>query len=81
MHLLVHLPTTVEVATVMKQVKGSSSHLITHKIAPGEWFKWQGSYGAFAVSKSEVPQKRLYIQNQEQHHQLVDFQQEWDKLE
>ena len=81
MHLLVQLPTTVDIATVMKQVKGSSSHLITHQIAPGEWFKWQGSYGAFAVSKSEVPLKRLYIQNQELHHQSSDFQQEWDTLE
>ncbi len=80
-HLLAHLPTTVDAATVMKQTKGASSHLITHQIAPGEWFKWQGSYGAFAVSKADVPRIKLYIQNQEQHHRIQPFAHEWETLE
>ena len=54
-HLLVRLHTTVTVATLVQQVKGSSSHLVTHEITPGEFFKWQGAYGAFTLRKEDVP--------------------------
>ena len=67
-HLLVRLPATVTIADLIKHVKGASSHLVTHRIAPGEWFKWQGSYGAFFVSRADVPRIRRYVQCQEQHH-------------
>jgi hypothetical protein len=32
---------------MIKQVKENSSHLVTHQLKLGEFFKWQGSYGAF----------------------------------
>ncbi len=80
-HLLVRFPTTVDVATIAKRVKGASSHLVTHQIAPGEWFKWQSGYGAFAVSKREVPRIQKYIQGQEEHHHHQTFDREWTELE
>ncbi len=67
-HLLVRFPTTISVADLVKQVKGSSSHLVTHRLPVPEGFKWQGAYGAFTLSKAEVPRIRDYILNQEQHH-------------
>jgi len=39
-HLLIRLHTTVAVADLLKDVKGASSHLVTHVITPGEFFKW-----------------------------------------
>jgi len=80
-HLLVRFPTTTPVATIAKQVKGASSHLITHQVAPGEWFKWQGGYGAFAVSKNDLPRVQQYIANQEQHHRHQTFGQELEDLD
>ena len=65
-HLLVRIPTTVSVATLLKQLKGASSRLAG--LATGETFKCQGGYGAFTVSKSLVPRVRAYIENQERHH-------------
>ncbi len=79
-HLLVRLPTTVTIAEVAKQVKGASSHLVTHRLAPGTWFKWQGAYGAFTISKADVPRIQHYIQCQEQHHRRQTFQQEWAEI-
>lgn len=49
-HLLIQLPFTTSVADLMHQVKGGSSYLVTHELRPGEFFKWQGSYGAVSVS-------------------------------
>ena len=80
-HLLARFPTTVEIAAIAKRVKGVSSHLITHRVAPGEWFKWQRGYGAFTVSKSELPRLQKYIQCQEEHHRHQTFDREWDELE
>lgn len=67
-HLLTRFHTTVAVATLAKQVKGSSSHLVTHVLAPHDFFKWQGAYGAFTIRKSDVPKVKAYIHNQKQHH-------------
>src|SRR5689334_23948384 len=47
-HLLVRLHPPVAVAELAKEVTGASSHLVTHQIAPGEFFKCQGAYGAFS---------------------------------
>ncbi len=60
-HLLTRLHTTVAIATLAKEVKGASSHLVTHEITPDDFFKWQGAYGAFTIRKSEVPQVKAYI--------------------
>ncbi len=78
-HLLTRLHTTIAIATLAKEVKGSSSHLVTHEIAPGKFFKWQGAYGAFTLRKSEVPQVKAYILNQKQHHVENDLYDEWEQ--
>jgi len=67
-HVLTRFHTTVPIATLVKEIKGSSSHLVTHVIDPGSPFKWQGAYGAFTIRKSEVPTVKAYIQNQKNHH-------------
>lgn len=38
-HLLVRLHPAVAVSILVKQVKGSSSHLVTHVLQPGKFFK------------------------------------------
>jgi len=75
-HVLARIPTTVTIADLLKQMKGSSSHLVTHRLAANGDFKWQGGYGAFSVSKSEVPRTREYIENQKQRHRdrLLDLE-------
>ena len=69
-HLLVRFPTTLSVAKLAKEVKGVSSHLVTHVLRPGEFFKWQGGYGAFTLRKKDVPVVQRYIQKQKEHHQM-----------
>ena len=66
-HVLLRLPTTISIADLVKQLKGVSSHLISHESAD-RFFKWQGAYGAFAVTKRHVPMIRDYVLCQEEHH-------------
>jgi putative transposase len=67
-HILVRFPPTLTVARLVGEVKGASSHLITHAIHPGSFFKWQGAYGAFTISKRSVSLVSAYILNQKTHH-------------
>jgi len=41
---------------------------MTHAVLPGIFFKWQGDYGAFTISKRSVSQVGAYILNQKTHH-------------
>ena len=67
-HLLVQMHPTVAVATFVGDVKGASSHLVSHVLKPNDFFKWQGSYGAFSVDSAGMPRVIAYIKNQRIHH-------------
>lgn len=74
-HLLVNLPTTVTMSEAMRVVKANSSkwaHEEGHR-----HFAWQSGYGAFSVSRSNVEAVYNYIANQEQHHRVMTFQDEY----
>ena len=77
-HVLVSLHPTVCVSNLTKEVKGASSHLVTHVITPSEFFKWQGAYRAFTIRKEDVPGVREYIQNQKQHHAENRLLSDWE---
>jgi putative transposase len=66
-HVLLRLPATVTIAMLVKQLKGSSSHLVNHEVLP-RGFKWQGGYGASSVSRRALPKVRDYVRRQEEHH-------------
>ena len=67
-HLLVRFAPTLAPAFLVGEVKGASSHLMTHIVAPDTFFKWQGAYGAFTIRKDDVPIVSAYIANQKTHH-------------
>lgn len=67
-HVLVQFVSTVTIAQLVGELKGASSHLVTHMVQPGAFFKWQRGCGAFTLSKRSVPQVQAYVRNQKQHH-------------
>jgi len=40
-------------------------------------FAWQDGYGAFTVSKSNLPDTVGYVQKQAEHHRVKTFQEEF----
>ncbi len=67
-HLLASFPTTVTIADFVKQTKGVSSHFANEALRPAHDFKWQGSYGAFTVSRWDLERIVNYIKRQKVHH-------------
>jgi putative transposase len=76
-HLLFELGRTVAVSSAVQEVKTASSKWIKTQGTELAQFAWQGGYGAFAVSQSNVVGVRKYIENQREHHRVESFQQEY----
>ncbi|GMQ28186.1 IS200/IS605 family transposase [Algoriphagus confluentis] len=77
-HWLCTLPRTITIADLVKNVKISSS--IKYKELIHHHFEWQKGYGAFSVSQSKLDTVKKYIQNQQKHHQKIDFQTEYRRF-
>ncbi|MDX2217096.1 MAG: IS200/IS605 family transposase [Oculatellaceae cyanobacterium bins.114] len=77
-HLLVRFPATVAIASLVKQIKGSSSHSVEHQSKPDSFFKWQGSYAAFTVNSQDLNSVATYIQNQADHHHKQTHVLSWE---
>ena len=76
-HLYASLPSTITIAEFVNAVKSNSSRWIHESFPNRRAFRWQESYGAFSVSKSEEAKIINYIQNQERHHAKRTFKQEF----
>ena len=69
-HLIISIPPKHSVAWVVKNLKGSSSHFVTHVVAPGSSFAWQRGYGYLSLGEGQCPRAVAYVQNQKEHHRL-----------
>lgn len=69
-HLLVSMPATLNIADLVKHIKGASSHLLAsqQRAQKDGFFKWQGAYGACTVSPSALSKVAHYITHQRAHH-------------
>jgi putative transposase len=75
LHMLVSLPPAVSISEAMRFIKSNSSGWVRDKWSQS--FGWQLGYGAFSVSKSNVPEVLKYIANQEAHHRRSTFKEEF----
>ena len=68
LHLLARLHPSMPIARLVAEVKGVSSHLVSHRLVPGSVFRWQSGYGAFTISTDDVAAVERYVISQKQHH-------------
>ena len=72
-HLLLRLPPVRPVSESMRDLKANSSRCRNETSGR---FAWQDGYAAISVSPSQAPMVRAYIENQERHHALRNFEEE-----
>ena len=70
-HALVMAPATLSLSQIAQYLKGDSSKWIHEEFSELRGFAWQDGYGAFTVSKSNLPDVIRYIENQREHHRLL----------
>ena len=76
-HVLLGAPPVLAPAKIAQLLKGGSSAWIHETFPHMTGFGWQDGYGAFSVSRSNVPSVIAYIQEQREHHQRTTFQEEY----
>ena len=76
-HALLELGRTVSVSDAVEEVKKHSSKWIKTQDPHLKNFAWQTGYGAFAVSESNVDAVLKYIADQQEHHRVRTFQDEY----
>lgn len=77
-HALIDLPTNITIEDCVKLLKGSSSyHTNLNKLIKTK-FSWGRGYGAFSVSASQLKKVETYIKNQEEHHRVKSFTEEYE---
>ena len=69
-HVVLSIPPKHSVSTIVKNLKGNSSHFINHELPTGpESFAWQRGYGYLSLGESQLARAVAYVENQKQHHQ------------
>ena len=79
-HLALELPRTFTLSKLLETLKSSSSEWLKSQSPELNEFAWQGGYGAFSFSFSHLNALCSYIDQQEEHHKKVTFQEEYLNL-
>jgi REP element-mobilizing transposase RayT len=75
-HILCALHRTVSQASLIEEIKKSSSKWMKNDGGVPD-FSWQAGYGAFSIGGSQREALIRYIQKQEEHHHKETFQEEF----
>jgi putative transposase len=79
-HVFFELPVNMCISDQMRMIKASSSKWINdNKLVKGK-FQWQEGFGAFSYSRSQRDNVINYIINQEIHHKIKSFREEYISL-
>jgi putative transposase len=67
-HVVISIPPSQPIATIVGRLKGASSHYANEHFMPGKDFAWQSEYGVLSVSESGLNKVVAYVLNQKKHH-------------
>ncbi len=79
-HELFLLNPKKDIASIIKQVKGSTSHWVNQNNILSEKFAWQTGYASYSVSESVKDKVFAYIKNQKSHHLKKSFTKEYEEF-
>ena len=75
-HILVSIHPTINVSSLIKDIKTASSIWINSQDIYMGKFHWQDGYGAFSLGMSQQDYAVKYILNQKEHHKRFSFHDE-----
>lgn len=78
-HILAGFRATHCLADIVKDIKVASSKWVHNEIGH-RLFGWQGGYGAFTVSPSQIQKVKTYIANQMDHRRVKSARDEYVEL-
>ncbi|MEM6725697.1 MAG: IS200/IS605 family transposase [Bacteroidota bacterium] len=79
-HILVSANPRLSVSELVKLIKSNSAKWLNEKREIREKFRWQYGYGAFSYAHNSLDNVIHYIENQEEHHKVFTFKEEYELL-
>ena len=79
-HLLLSIKPNCSLSDLIRDIKAGSSKWINEKKFVIGKFQWQEGFGAFSYSQSQLDNVIAYINNQEAHHLIKTFKDEYIEL-
>lgn len=76
-HILIGFRPDMAIADLVRDIKAGSSKVINDNKWVFGKFAWQEGYGAFSYSRSHIDSVVKYILNQEEHHKVKTFKEEY----
>ncbi len=71
-HVVISSPPRLALASVLKRIKGESTHLLNHsaRMSDENWFAWQPEYGVMTVDEESLRDVIAYVKNQRERHKM-----------
>ena len=79
-HLLIECKNIDKFTSLVRDIKANSSKWVNNTFDIQNKFSWQEGYTSYSVSYSAIPNIKHYIQNQEEHHRNMSFDNEYKIL-
>lgn len=76
-HYLIRLHQSVALDDILRVVKSKTTGWLKAQVSVERRFAWQRGYGAFSISEDRVERVKSYIRNQDKHHRVKTFQEEF----
>jgi putative transposase len=79
-HIVFALGRSIAISKLIEEIKTSTSKWIKNKDPVLTKFAWQNGYGIFSISATHLSMLKAYVTNQETHHKVFTFQNEFMQL-
>ncbi len=79
-HIFVGLKPEKSISDLVRDIKHFSTKFVNDKSLSKVKFSWQEGYAAFSYSHSQIDSVIKYIMNQEKHHKVKTFREEYREL-
>jgi putative transposase len=76
-HILLGFKPDNNLSNIIRDIKANSSKWINENRFVQGKFEWQNGFGAFTIGQSQVQTVINYIRNQEEHHRIKSFKEEY----
>jgi putative transposase len=76
-HIFIGYNLNQTIPSLVEDIKTSSNHWIKRKNLSKFKFNWQNGYGAFTHSHSQIDVIAKYVLNQQEHHCIKSFREEY----
>jgi putative transposase len=79
-HIFIGMKPDAALSDLIRDIKRDSTNFVNNEIRLNGKFSWQEGFGAFSYSHSQIDSVVKYIFNQEEHHCVKTFREEYESM-